>query len=99
MTIFSNLQLKDATKIKLMLRKFHQIVKRYLFCLFQLFLCLYLKDKPAFTQAILVGVEDWGFKISVPKYDCRVVLKLTDMKNIKVLKFEKTQDDKKYMHV
>lgn len=65
----------------------------------QLFLCLYLKDKPAFTQAILVGVEDWGFKISVPKYDCRVVLKLTDMKNIKVLKFEKTQEDKKYMHV
>lgn len=28
-----------------------------------------------------------------------MVLKLTDMKNIKVLKFDKTQEDKKYMHV
>ncbi len=53
----------------------------------QIFLCLYLKDKPVFTNAILVAVEDWGFKISVPKYDCRIVLKVNDLKNMKVLKF------------
>ena len=35
----------------------------------------------------------------MPKYDCRIVLKLTDLKNVKILKFDKTQDDKKYMHI
>ncbi len=58
-----------------------------------------MKDKPVFTQAILVAIEEWGFKISVPKYDCRMILKFTDLKNLKVLKFEKTLEDKKYMHV
>ena len=57
---------------------------------------MYLKDHPVFTHAILVAVEEWGFKISVPKYDCRIVLKLTDLKRVKVLKYEA---DKKYMHV
>jgi len=37
---------------------------------------LYLKDHPVFTNAILSAVEEWGFKVNIPKYDIRTIIRL-----------------------
>lgn len=63
----------------------------------QIFLCLYLRENPVFTNGVLTDIEEWGLKICIPKFNFKTMLKFKQLKSIKVGKMGTDENLRKFV--
>jgi hypothetical protein len=65
----------------------------------QVFLCLYLRDNPVFTSAVLTDIEEWGLKICIPRFNFKTMMKFKQLKTVKAGKVGTDENSRRFVRL